>query len=164
MTTIANQTGLDRARTLFEYEFGAIDADARVLYVHAPGRSEIAGNHTDHEGGHVIAGALDVSVDGIAVANGTNEIRIADDGFPTFSISLDSLAVREDELGTSEALVRGMAHEIASVGGTALTLPLPARCRPAAACPAPRPWRPPTAAPWRPFGAPTRSTRSRSPR
>ena len=118
MTTIANQTGLDRARALFEYEFGAIDADARVLYVHAPGRSEIAGNHTDHEGGHVIAGALDVSVDGIAVANGTNEIRIADDGFPTFSISLDSLAVREDELGTSEALVRGMAHEIASVGGT----------------------------------------------
>ena len=73
MTTIANQTGLDRARALFEYEFGAIDADARVLYVHAPGRSEIAGNHTDHEGGHVIAGALDVSVDGIAVANGTNE-------------------------------------------------------------------------------------------
>ena len=118
MTTIANQTGLDRARALFEYEFGAIDADARVLYVHAPGRSEIAGNHTDHEGGHVIAGALDVSVDGIAVANGTNEIRIADDGFPTFSISLDDLAVREDELGTSEALVRGMAHEIASVGGT----------------------------------------------
>ena len=118
MTTIANQTGLDRARALFESEFGAIDADARVLYVHAPGRSEIAGNHTDHEGGHVIAGALDVSVDGIAVANGTNEIRIADDGFPTFSISLDDLAVREDELGTSEALVRGMAHEIASVGGT----------------------------------------------
>ena len=112
MTTIANQTGLDRARALFESEFGAIDADARVLYVHAPGRSEIAGNHTDHEGGHVIAGALDVSVDGIAVANGTNEIRIADDGFPTFSISLDDLAVREDELGTSEALVRRRRHAL----------------------------------------------------
>lgn len=50
---------------LFEEEFGPI-GDRQVLYVHAPGRSEISGNHTDHEGGHVIAGSLDVAVDGIA--------------------------------------------------------------------------------------------------
>ena len=61
--------------------------------MHAPGRSEIAGNHTDHEGGHVIAGSLDVSVDGIAVANGTDTVRVADDGFPTFDVSLDGLDV-----------------------------------------------------------------------
>lgn len=47
---------------LFEEEFGPI-GDRQVLYVHAPGRSEISGNHTDHEGGHVIAGSLDVAVD-----------------------------------------------------------------------------------------------------
>lgn len=45
---------------LFEEEFGPI-GDRQVLYVHAPGRSEISGNHTDHEGGHVIAGSLDVA-------------------------------------------------------------------------------------------------------
>ena len=51
-----------RARALFEEEFGAPAADARQLAVYAPGRSEIAGNHTDHEGGHVIAGAVNVAV------------------------------------------------------------------------------------------------------
>ena len=50
-----------RARALFEQEFGTPAPDARQLAVYAPGRSEIAGNHTDHEGGHVIAGALNVA-------------------------------------------------------------------------------------------------------
>ena len=118
MTVIANQAGLDRARAIFEQEFGAPAADARVLYVHAPGRSEIAGNHTDHEGGHVIAGSLDVSVDGIAVANGTNTVRVADDGFPTFEVSLDNLDATPENEGTQASLVLGMAHEIAAVGGT----------------------------------------------
>ena len=117
MTTITHTQALGKARELYEAEFGPIPADARVLAIHAPGRSEISGNHTDHEGGHVIAGALDVSVDGIAVANGTNTVRIADEGYPTFSVELDDLDVREDEVGTSASLVRGMAHEIAAHGG-----------------------------------------------
>lgn len=118
MTTIANPAGLERARKLFEQEFGAPEPGARLLYVHAPGRSEIAGNHTDHEGGHVIAGALDVSVDGIAVANGTGAVRVADEGYPSFTVDLSDLDIRSEEIGTSESLVRGMAHEIAQRGGT----------------------------------------------
>ncbi len=100
---------------LFEEEFGPI-GDRQVLYVHAPGRSEISGNHTDHEGGHVIAGSLDVAVDGIAVATDTNKVRVADEGYPTFEIALDTLDVQESEKGTSASLVRGMAHEIAALG------------------------------------------------
>ena len=100
---------------LFEEEFGPI-GDRQVLYVHAPGRSEISGNHTDHEGGHVIAGSLDVAVDGIAVATDSNKIRVADEGYPTFEITLDTLDVQESEKGTSASLVRGMAHEIAALG------------------------------------------------
>ena len=118
MSTIANPAGLERARQLFEREFGAPAPDARLLYVHAPGRSEIAGNHTDHEGGHVIAGALDVSVDGIAVANGTGLVRVADEGYPSFTVDLDNLDIHAEEIGTSESLVRGMAHEIAQRRGT----------------------------------------------
>ena len=100
---------------LFEEEFGPI-GDRQVLYVHAPGRSEISGNHTDHEGGHVIAGSLDVAVDGIAVATDSNKVRVADEGYPTFEIALDTLDVQESEKGTSASLVRGMAHEIAALG------------------------------------------------
>ena len=100
---------------LFEEEFGPI-GDRQVLYVHAPGRSEISGNHTDHEGGHVIAGSLDVAVDGIAVATDSNKVRVADEGYPTFEIALDTLDVQESEKGTSASLVRGMAHEVAALG------------------------------------------------
>ncbi|MBS1326186.1 MAG: galactokinase family protein, partial [Clostridium sp.] len=86
MTTPDEKT-LATLTKLFEEEFGPI-GDRQVLYVHAPGRSEISGNHTDHEGGHVIAGSLDVAVDGIAVATDTNKVRVADEGYPTFEIAL----------------------------------------------------------------------------
>ena len=107
-----------RARALFEQEFGTPAPDACQLAVYAPGRSEIAGNHTDHEGGHVIAGAVNVAVFGIAVANGTNKIRIADEGFPTFEITLDNLDPVEEEKVTSQSLVRGMARALADTGRT----------------------------------------------
>ena len=114
MTTPDEKT-LTMLTKLFEEEFGPI-GDRQVLYVHAPGRSEISGNHTDHEGGHVIAGSLDVAVDGIAVATDSNKIRVADEGYPTFAITLDTLDIQEPEKGTSASLVRGMAHEIAALG------------------------------------------------
>lgn len=107
-----------RARALFEKEFGTPGEGARQLAVYAPGRSEIAGNHTDHEGGHVIAGAVNVAVFGIAVANGTNTIRVADEGFPTFEITLDNLDPVEEEKVTSQSLVRGMARALADTGRT----------------------------------------------
>ena len=74
--TAPDEKTLATLTKLFEEEFGPI-GDRQVLYVHAPGRSEISGNHTDHEGGHVIAGSLDVAVDGIAVATDTNKVRVA---------------------------------------------------------------------------------------
>ena len=79
--TAPDEKTLATLTKLFEEEFGLI-GDHQVLYVHAPGRSEISGNHTDHEGGHVIAGSLDVAVDGIAVATDSNKIRVADEGYP----------------------------------------------------------------------------------
>ena len=103
---------------LFEEEFGPI-GDRQVLYVHAPGRSEISGNHTDHEGGHVSAGSLDVAVDGIAVATDSNKVRVADEGYPTFEIALDTLDVQESEKGTSASLVRGMAKIVGDALGIA---------------------------------------------
>lgn len=108
---------IDRVTKFFEDSFGPLEGK-RALYVHAPGRTEVAGNHTDHEGGHVIAGSLDVAVDGIAVAREDNVVRIADEGWPTFEVALDDLDIHQDELGTSASLVRGMAHEIAAAGGT----------------------------------------------
>lgn len=106
-----------RARELFVQEFGE-PASKDVLAVYAPGRSEIAGNHTDHEGGHVIAGAVNVAVYGYAAPNGLDVIRVADEGFPTFQISFDDLSAHEDEKVSSASLMRGMAFKLAETGRT----------------------------------------------
>lgn len=109
---------IDEAKALFEQGFGAREG---LLAVVSPGRTEIAGNHTDHEGGHVIAGALDVAVVGVAAPNGTNVINVASKGFAPVSVAFDpadpaSLAPREDEHVTTAALARGMAALLAQGG------------------------------------------------
>ena len=109
---------IEAVKNLFEQTFGTLEGK-RALLVNAPGRSEIAGNHTDHEGGHVIAGALDVSIVGLAVPNGTNTIRVIDADFPLFELDLASgLEPKDDEKVTGVSLARGMAACLAETGRT----------------------------------------------
>lgn len=118
MSPNINSDQLKQAQALFEREFGTLPEETRAVVIHAPGRSEIAGNHTDHEGGHVIAGALDVAVTGIAVPNGTTTLRHASKGYPVYSISLEDLLPRPDENQTTASLARGMAYALAQTGRT----------------------------------------------
>ncbi len=76
----------------------------------SPGRSEIAGNHTDHQYGKVIAAAVDL--DAIAAVTPRNDMRVIlhSQGYPRYSdISLTDLTVHEEEKDTSTALIRGVA-------------------------------------------------------
>jgi len=76
----------------------------------APGRTEIGGNHTDHNAGRVLAAS--VSVDSVAFvrANGTNTVHLRSEGYDrSFTIDLDDLSVHKNETGTSNALIRGVA-------------------------------------------------------
>ncbi|MGN0072016.1 MAG: galactokinase [Atopobiaceae bacterium] len=114
----SKQEGIMRAHEVFEEAFGKPEAGRQLLLVHAPGRSEIAGNHTDHEGGHVIAGALDVAIDAVAVPRDSNEIRLASDGYPLVTVGLEDLSVHADEKNTTASLVRGMAAFMAEDGRT----------------------------------------------
>lgn len=107
----------DEAKAFYAQTFGEPSGE-RLLTVHAPARSEIAGNHTDHEGGHVIAGALDASIAGAAALNGTGNINVVSAGFPTLKIAIDDLDVHETERNTTAAFVRGIAHEMAETGRT----------------------------------------------
>jgi galactokinase len=117
-----------KALDLFKQTFGEVSDKDSLVYVYAPGRSEIAGNHTDHEGGHIIAGSLDVSIDAIARLNNTNTVRIKDAAFPLFEVSLNDLSVQEDEKETSQALVRGTAHEMVKTGREAKGFDLASVC------------------------------------
>ncbi|MEG0853611.1 MAG: galactokinase family protein, partial [Angelakisella sp.] len=75
----------------------------------APGRSEVGGNHTDHQHGRVLAAA--VTMDMLAAVSPTdeNEIRILSEGYPLCTVSLASLSPVKDEENSSAALIRGVA-------------------------------------------------------
>ena len=81
----------------------------------APGRTEIGGNHTDHQHGCVIAGAVDLDVIGVAAFHDENIIRIKSEGYDEFAVSLDDLDVHIGEKGSSE-IVRGIAARFKDLG------------------------------------------------
>jgi galactokinase len=82
----------------------------------SPGRTEIGGNHTDHNFGRVLAGA--VNLDNIAVAskNNTNIVRIESIGYPTFEVDLSNLTASKNEYYTSASLVRGISARLKELG------------------------------------------------
>lgn len=81
-----------------------------------PGRTELAGNHTDHQKGRVMAGAIDQGITAEAAPNGENVIRLFSQGFDPIQVDLSHLWPEEREAGTSTALVRGMAGILAEYG------------------------------------------------
>ena len=82
----------------------------------APGRTELSGNHTDHQLGKVLAGAVNLDTTAAVALNGEPMIRMLSEGRPLFEISLDSLAVRPEETGRSAALIRGVAAGFSARG------------------------------------------------
>ena len=87
----------------------------------APGRTEIGGNHTDHQRGCVLAMAVDLDVIGVAAATNSNTVRIYSDAYGMDTVDLDDRAPDPAEYGRSAALVRGVAEGLRrggfSVGG-----------------------------------------------
>ncbi|MCI5904991.1 MAG: galactokinase [Oscillospiraceae bacterium] len=75
----------------------------------ASGRTEISGNHTDHNCGKVLAAAVDLDVIAIVVPTDDGVITVKSEGFDIISVDTADLAVREDEKNTSAALIRGVA-------------------------------------------------------
>ena len=88
----------------------------KVYHFSAPGRTEIGGNHTDHQHGCVIAAAVDMETTAEVTLNGTNIIRVDSEGYKPVEIDLNDLAVRESEKNTTAALIRGVAAAFAQRG------------------------------------------------
>ena len=91
--------------------------EGEACFFSTSGRSEIIGNHTDHNGGKVIAASI--SLDTVAAVRRTdnNVISLKSEGYDTvFSVSLDDLSVQEEEKGTTNALIRGVAARFKQLG------------------------------------------------
>ena len=103
-------------KAVLDAGFTAIFGSQPERYFSAPGRTEISGNHTDHQHGCVLAGAVDLDTVAAVRVNGTNVIRIQSKGYPMCEVSLDQLTPVESEINSTPALVRGVAARFAEFG------------------------------------------------
>ena len=99
----------------FQRAFGAGE-DIPVTLCSAPGRTEICGNHTDHQHGRVLAAAVNLDFLACAAPNGTDTIRFQSEGWPLVEVKLDGKGPRTEENETTVSLVRGMAELAAQRG------------------------------------------------
>lgn len=97
--------------------FGELFGDAEEIRLFsAPGRTEVGGNHTDHQHGAVLAGSVDLDVIAVVAENNDNTVRIKSQGYDMDVIDLNDLEPCEKEYGRASALIRGMCAIIKQEG------------------------------------------------
>jgi len=110
------ETQLNRYNDLalfYEKKFG----ETELHYFSTPGRTEIGGNHTDHNHGRVLAGSINLDSIAIAAVNQANLITVYSVGYEDpFMVDLGNLEADEKEYGTTTSLIRGIASRLNELG------------------------------------------------
>ncbi len=96
----------ERLLDLYTATYGEREA---ISLFSAPGRTEIGGNHTDHQRGRVLAASVDMDMIAAASKEDDGKIRITSEGYPECVIAVDDLGVHEDEKNSTASLIRGVA-------------------------------------------------------
>ena len=96
--------------------FAAAFGGEPLRYFSAPGRTEIGGNHTDHQRGRVLAAAVNLDTQAAVRLNGTDTVRILSKGYPMCTVDLKDLTPQESEINSTPALVRGVAARFTQLG------------------------------------------------
>ena len=92
------------------------DEDREICLFSAPGRSEVCGNHTDHNHGCVLAAGISLDAVAVASKNDTNTVNIKSAGYKMDTVSCDDLCVNCTDTGRSKSLVRGMLARFVELG------------------------------------------------
>ncbi len=82
----------------------------------APGRTEVGGNHTDHQHGRVLAGGVDMDVIAVVALNGEDVVRVKSRGYDMDTIALNDLQKQEKEIGRASSLIRGVCYKFCELG------------------------------------------------
>ncbi len=90
--------------------------NGHACFVSAPGRTEVGGNHTDHQLGRVLAAAIDLDIASVVVPRDDMIVSYKSNGFEVKDIDLSDLAIHEEERNTTESLIRGIAAAFAKNG------------------------------------------------
>ena len=103
-------------KTALDQGFASAFGNAPTRYFSAPGRTEIGGNHTDHQRGRVLAAAVNLDTVAAVRENGTDVIRILSKGYPRCEINVKELNPKDDEINSTPALIRGVAARFVQLG------------------------------------------------
>ncbi len=103
-------------KAVLDAGFSAAFGGAPERYFSAPGRTEIGGNHTDHQRGRVLAAAVNLDTRAAVRVNGTDTIRILSKGYPLCCVNVTELTPVEGEINSTPALIRGVAARFAQLG------------------------------------------------
>ena len=98
----------------FEARFGAPQGE--IYFFSAPGRTEIGGNHTDHNNGRCLAAAVNLDTVAFVEKTEDNVIVVDSEGFPPITVQIDDLKIIEAEFGTTRSLIRGTAGVMRDMG------------------------------------------------
>jgi galactokinase len=105
-----------RYSALLDSFTAAFPADDDVAFYSTPGRTEVGGNHTDHNAGRVLAAAVDLDVAAVAARSPEPRIVIESEGYPRHTVEILDLVARESEKYTSIALTRGICARFRQLG------------------------------------------------
>lgn len=98
-----------------EKKFG--DEEARLFS--APGRTEVGGNHTDHQLGKVLAASLNLDVVAAVIPTSDHTVTYASEGYDVKPVDVSDIAIHEEEKNSTEALIRGVAAGLSKRGYSA---------------------------------------------
>ncbi|MBP9873790.1 MAG: hypothetical protein KBC60_07115 [Haliscomenobacter sp.] len=102
-----------RIAALFDHHFPG----GGSVFFSVPGRTEIGGNHTDHNQGRVLAASINLDAIAVAAPSGDMQVTLYSEGYQEPSlVGLEDLRVLEEEKGTTAALIRGIAARFKALG------------------------------------------------
>ena len=104
-----------RCMEVMEEFYKIFDRSAEALFS-APGRTEIGGNHTDHQKGCVLAASVDLDILAAVAPTQSGIIRVLSQGYPMIEVDLRELDPKKEEINTSAALIRGVASCMSAMG------------------------------------------------
>ena len=93
-----------------------IKRNGEIRIYSAPGRTEIGGNHTDHQNGRVLAASVDLETAAAVMARDDNKIRVISEGFPDSTVDLNILDPQPSDNASTEGLIRGVAAYLSRAG------------------------------------------------
>ena len=96
--------------------FAAAFGGTPERYFSAPGRTELSGNHTDHQHGRVLAGAVNLDMCAAVRVTGGTQIRVLSQGYPLTVVDLGCLEPQPQEINATPALIRGVAARFVQLG------------------------------------------------